>query len=141
MTPALRLPHLALSIKQPWAQLILLGRKSIEVRSWTTAFRGRIWVHTGRRLDEAAQLLFRIEGPLFLGGYLGIADIVSIEPFTRETWSRFRDRHLVPGALTPGHYAWRLERPTLLREPVPGPGQVGLFNVPEALLQKLQTQL
>jgi hypothetical protein len=141
MTPAPLLPRLALSIKQPWAQLILLGRKSIEVRSWTTAFRGRIWVHTGRRPDETAQLLFRMEGPLFLGGYLGAADIVSIEPFTRETWSRLRNRHLVPGAMPPGHYAWMLERNTLLHEPVPGPGQIGLFNVPEVLLQKLQAQL
>jgi len=30
----------ALSVKQPWANLIASGRKSIEVRSWATTYRG-----------------------------------------------------------------------------------------------------
>lgn len=35
----------ALSIKQPWAQLISLGVKPIENRTWPTNFRGRIYIH------------------------------------------------------------------------------------------------
>jgi len=46
----------ALSIKQPWAELILRGRKQIEVRSWSTAYRGFVWLHTGRSRDTAAVL-------------------------------------------------------------------------------------
>jgi ASCH domain len=44
----------ALSIKQPWAELILLGRKTIEVRSWSTNFRGLLALHTGKRPSVAA---------------------------------------------------------------------------------------
>jgi delta-aminolevulinic acid dehydratase/porphobilinogen synthase len=29
-----------LSIKQPWAELILENKKTIEIRSWSTKFRG-----------------------------------------------------------------------------------------------------
>jgi hypothetical protein len=49
------LPHslVALSIKQPWAELILLGRKT--VRSWSTDFRGLLALHTGKKpVPEAA---------------------------------------------------------------------------------------
>ena len=36
---------LALSIRQPWAWLILNGGKDIENRSWPTKVRGRVLVH------------------------------------------------------------------------------------------------
>src|SRR5690606_22562088 len=35
----------ALSIKQPWASLIAHGIKDIENRTWSTKFRGRIYIH------------------------------------------------------------------------------------------------
>lgn len=37
-----------LSIKQPWASLIALGIKDIENRSWSTNFRGRIYIHASK---------------------------------------------------------------------------------------------
>ena len=37
----------ALSIRQPWAELIMLGRKKIEYRSWFTHIRGRVYVYAG----------------------------------------------------------------------------------------------
>lgn len=41
----------ALSVKQPWAALILAGLKTIEVRRWPTARRGRIIIHAARVPD------------------------------------------------------------------------------------------
>lgn len=43
MTPYLELP--ALSIRQPWAWLIVNGHKDIENRTWPTQRRGRFFVH------------------------------------------------------------------------------------------------
>lgn len=37
----------ALTIHQPWAQLIALGVKTIETRSWSTRHRGAIAIHAG----------------------------------------------------------------------------------------------
>ena len=47
----------ALSVKQPWAALIVLGLKSVEVRNWPTARRGRIFIHAARVSDEPAARL------------------------------------------------------------------------------------
>ncbi len=47
--------RLALSIRQPWVELILLGRKTIEVRSWTTRHRGPLWLHAGMARDIQAK--------------------------------------------------------------------------------------
>jgi len=39
----------ALTIKQPWAQLIVDGIKDIENRTWKTNFRGRVYIHASQK--------------------------------------------------------------------------------------------
>ena len=41
----------ALSIRQPWAWLVVNGYKDIENRTWSTEFRGRVYVHAGQRME------------------------------------------------------------------------------------------
>jgi hypothetical protein len=43
----------ALSIRQPWAWLIIHGGKDIENRTWHTKFRGRFLVHASKTLTGA----------------------------------------------------------------------------------------
>jgi hypothetical protein len=42
----------ALSLKQPWATLLVHGLKSIEVRRWSTPRRGRVLIHAARIPDN-----------------------------------------------------------------------------------------
>lgn len=42
----------ALSIRQPWAWLIIHGGKDIENRSWATKFRGPVLIHAAKRMIE-----------------------------------------------------------------------------------------
>jgi len=41
----------ALSVKQPWANLIASGRKTIEVRTWATTYRGPVIIVSSKRPD------------------------------------------------------------------------------------------
>lgn len=55
----------ALTIKQPWASLIIYGGKDIENRTWRTNVRGRIAIHSSNKSDEkdfqkAAEVVSRI---------------------------------------------------------------------------------
>lgn len=43
----------ALSIRQPWAWLIVQGYKDIENRTWRTNFRGRVLVHASKGMTQA----------------------------------------------------------------------------------------
>lgn len=45
----------ALSVKQPWAALLIAGRKTIEVRRWPTVRRGRVLLHAAKTPDERAE--------------------------------------------------------------------------------------
>ena len=44
---------LALSIRQPWASLILKAGKDIENRDWPTKYRGRILIHAAKGMTQA----------------------------------------------------------------------------------------
>lgn len=48
------LPEFALSIRQPWAWLILHSGKDIENRTWSTLLKGRFLIHAakGMTVDE-----------------------------------------------------------------------------------------
>lgn len=42
-----------ITIKQPWASLIIEGIKDIENRTWPTKFRGRVLIHSGVKIDQS----------------------------------------------------------------------------------------
>ena len=45
-------PEYALSLKQPWATLLVHGLKTIEVRRWPTDRAGRVLIHAARIADD-----------------------------------------------------------------------------------------
>jgi hypothetical protein len=80
-----------LSIRQPWAWLIVNGHKDIENRDWHTPFRGRVLIHAGKTfprvyyeaVSDDLMHLFGADAPalppyedLQLGGVVGVATIV-----------------------------------------------------------------
>jgi len=123
-------------VRQPWAELIVSGNKPIEIRRWETGYRGRIWIHAPQHLDEALDQKFGLRN-LFRGGYVGSAELTSVERIDERRWEAWRGQHLDPGHFQPDLYAWVLAYPRRLRQPVAGPGALGLFRVPEEILDKL----
>lgn len=89
----------ALSIKQPWAWLIVHGHKDIENRDWPTKFRGPVLIHAGKKKDiDAAQdlecgrhpvtgeLQPLIDEKCQLGGIVGVAEIVDCIDASDSPW-------------------------------------------------------
>ncbi len=70
----------ALSIKQPWAALLVHGLKTIEVRRWPTARRGRILIHAARVPDDRPEAWRRVPAHVealakLQGGVIGAAEL------------------------------------------------------------------
>lgn len=128
----------ALSIWQPWAELIVSGRKSIEVRTWVSPYRGRIWVHAGLRCDPSLDERFGLKD-LFRGGFVGSVELTSIEYMDAARWESWRIRHVDPGPYLPSRslYAWVLSNPRRLLQPVLAPGAPGLFVPTPAIRSQL----
>jgi hypothetical protein len=91
----------ALSVRQPWAALLVAGVKSIEVRTWPAAHRGRILIHAGRVPDPRPQAWEWVTTPALTaaaaltGGVVGVGDLVDCLAYpTRARFAADRDRHL-----------------------------------------------
>lgn len=67
-------PIQTLSVKQPWASMIVSGQKTIETRSWQTSYRGPILICSGLKADP--KLKKEAEG-LPLGQALGIVYLLN----------------------------------------------------------------
>ena len=47
-----------LSLKQPFAELVVSGKKTIELRNWNTKFRGKFLIHASKIPDSKAMKKF-----------------------------------------------------------------------------------
>lgn len=121
-----------LTIRQPWASLIMAGLKEYEFRSWKTNYRGELLIHAGKTIDKEAekrlkkylpdvlpteQILGKVElidcikvTPQFLGGLRKInPDIYAKSVFKEE-------------------YAWNIKVLEKFDEPIETKGKLGLWN-------------
>ncbi len=85
----------ALSIRQPWAWLIIHGGKDIENRTWSTNYRGRFLVHaakgmTRKEYDAAFAYAVAIDARFYRdmpafedlerGGIIGSVELIAVTP-------------------------------------------------------------
>lgn len=85
----------ALSIRQPWAWLIVHGGKNIENRTWRTKLRGPVLIHAGKKVDLRAYAELKAQGvklpdleKLQTGGIIGKAVIVDCVDGSDSPWFR-----------------------------------------------------
>ena len=76
-------PLVALSIRQPYAWLIINAGKDIENRTWRTRHRGRVLIHASLRYaGEYQNWPWEIEPPPYAsfrrGGIVGEAEIIDV---------------------------------------------------------------
>ena len=89
-----------LTIKQPWASLIMLGYKRFEFRSWKTNYRGELLIHAGQGIDKEAmkRLQKYIPKDMPKGKILGkakLVDCVKMSPeFKSELLKENKDIYL-----------------------------------------------
>jgi hypothetical protein len=134
----------ALSLQQPWAELMVRGIKLIENRDWRRSFRGPVLVHASKTFDEEAfhrcsdgsivpivtglpyaadeMLPIRSED-LHFGGIIGMFTIVDCVTQSNDPWFF-------------GKYGYIVKDPRPLPF-VPLRGQLGFFDVAEEMVKQL----
>ena len=85
-----------LTIKQPWASLIMQKDKRFEFRSWQTKYRGEILIHAGKGIDKEAvkRLQKYIPKDMPTGKILGkatLVDCVKMSPDFKEMLLKIKD--------------------------------------------------
>jgi hypothetical protein len=71
-----------LSLKQPWAELVVLGKKTIELRKWNTNLRGEFYIHASMstNIEKCKELGIDPE-KLAVGAIIGKAELVGIKHY------------------------------------------------------------
>ena len=82
-----------LSLKQPYADLLAIGRKTIEIRKWNTNFRGPFLIHASKNVNKDACLTLGFdESNLVKGAIIGKAFVYDVIKYTTMD-DFFGDRH------------------------------------------------
>lgn len=123
----------AITIKQPWASLIVHGIKDIENRNWRTNLRGRVLIHSSAKGDIAKfgclQSNQRLKvlntsmgrigfNDLPFGSIIGSVEIIDCVQNHPSIWA---DK---------GVYNWVLANPVIFENPIPAKGKLSFWDYP-----------
>ena len=121
----------ALTIKQPWASLIVDGYKCYEFRSWKTNYRGKILIHAGMSLERNVVDRFKEYNLDYtLGAIIGEAELVDCI-LVDEEFNEYLvncNRIVYGRSNHVNNYAWKLENIKKYEEPIYIKGKLGLWN-------------
>jgi len=103
----------ALSIKQPWASMIISGEKTIKTRTWKTPYRGDLLICSSRQP--------RLPGHIY-GHALAIAELYDCRPIAKA------DEISACCKIYDGAWSWCLRNIRPIK-PFPVRGQLGIYEV------------
>lgn len=137
----------ALTIWQPYANLIAIGAKTIETRGWGTRYRGPVLIHAAKRWNEdlvdvcknamdvlrndeftalpGSEHIGKLPWGETLGKVLCIADLVDSVEMTEGPGGLDQ----VFGWFGPGRFGWRFENVRPFDPPFALTGKQGLWEV------------
>ena len=126
----------AISIRQPWAWLIVNGYKDIENRSWPTRLRGEVLVHASKGMTRAeyddVDLMLALDERL---------QYIRLPAFEQMERGGIVGRVTITGCITASRSAWFFGKYGFeLRDAKPLPfaplkGALGFFEVPSELVK------
>jgi hypothetical protein len=121
-----------LTLWQPYGQVIAMGLKHYETRSWATAHRGKIAFHASQKkmTPEFATLArkYNVKNIAY-GEIILVADLTDCILMTPEFIAAQSQTEIDLGIWSPGRYAWKLENVRVLKNPIKTPGHQGLWNM------------
>jgi hypothetical protein len=141
-----------LSVKQPWADCIMLD-KWVENRSWRTHYRGPLWIQAGLKTDYGPDVFYehrQVPGERLRGCIIGRVDlldcasqrdVIAVRDYIKGKRKTVSDRqeeirNLMPRSnakkwkyLGDSEFCWIVANPRWLKEPIPCTGKLGIFKI------------
>ena len=134
-----------LSFRQPWLDLLISGKKTIEIRTWNTHYRGPLLLHAAKQVDKEAYERLVKEGILSIQ-YRPTVGAVVAKGILRDVFRYTSAAHFNQDAVSHLNpcmneeefrfgfderlFGWGFTDIHPLREPLPLRGQLSFFEVP-----------
>ncbi len=119
-----------LSVSQPYADLIIEGKKTIELRTWNTKLRGEFLVHAPLKVNkQACKRLGINEANIRKGVIVGKVKLYDVKVYRslEELKSDYK-KHFAGKEYLYHRYGFLLRNPQPLRVPIPYKGSLGFFE-------------
>ena len=121
-----------ITIKQPWATLIMQGDKRFEFRNWQTAYRGELLIHAGKSIDKEAikRLEKYLPKELPLGKILGkvtLVDCIKMSPEFKERLLK-ENKDIYAKSSFQENYGWQMDNVQVFKEPIETKGHLSLWE-------------
>lgn len=124
----------ALTIKEPYASIIMSGLKEYETRSWKTNYRGKIYIHASIKIDDDLksrndlQKLVYDNNITLKPGYILCEAYLDDCIYMNDMFIKnVSDKEKMVGRYELGRYAWHLSDIRVI-EPVQAKGKLGIWN-------------
>ena len=117
-----------LSLKQPYAELVVSGKKTIELRKWNTKFRGDFLIHASKIPDKEAMKKFGFGiNELPLGHIIGKARIIDVKKYKDSNeFNKDKNMHLASAKF--GKYGFILADIKKVKN-IPYKGKLGFWYI------------
>ena len=119
-----------LSVSQPFADLIVSGKKTIELRKWNTNFRGEFLIHSPLKVRKNDCERLKISKKFVTGAIIGKVEIIDVKKYNSKSEVRadFK-KHLASTNFFDRKFGFVLKNPKSFRIPIPYKGKLGFFDV------------
>lgn len=128
-----------LSICQPFADLIISGKKSIELRNWNTNFRGEFFIHAPLKVRTKDCKRLKINKKFVTGVIVGKATLYDVKRYnSKNELKSDKKYHLASLEFQDKKFGFILKNPKSLKIPIPCKGKLGFFDVklPKTTIKK-----
>ena len=119
-----------LSISQPFADLVVVGKKTIELRKWNTNFRGEFLIHSPIKIRTEDIKRLKISKKFVTGAIIGKAEIYDVKKYNSksEVNSDYK-KHFASKNFHDRRYGFLIKNAKVFRIPIPYKGKLGFFEV------------
>ena len=119
-----------LSVSQPFADLIISGKKTIELRKWNTNFRGEFLIHAPLKIRKEDCKRLKLDKKFVTGAIIGKAEIYDVKRYNSSAEVKSDQKyHLASKNFHDRTFGFMLKNPKAFRIPIQYKGQLGFFEV------------
>ncbi|MGN6613847.1 MAG: ASCH domain-containing protein [Candidatus Nitrosocosmicus sp.] len=121
-----------ISLKQPYAEMLAIGKKIVECRKWCTKFRGDFLIHASKNVDIKSCNYYNIDkNSIIKGAIIGKANLYDVKKYSNyKDFLLDADKHLsisIPDDKI--IYGFLIKDAAKLEQMIPYKGKLGFFDV------------
>ena len=119
-----------LSISQPFADLIISGKKTIELRNWNTNFCGEFLVHAPLKIRKDDCKRLKINKKFITGIIIGKVELYDVKKYKSNKEIKDDQKfHLSSKKFCDKTFGFMLKNPKLFKIPIPCKGKLNFFEI------------